>query len=105
MVERIYNGGEFVKDNIENEVNKKWMKVVENSKLLTNSFKLISFDYLCKWLLAQDNLDKIDKKKYITNITEKKDTPVITESKLVYDSVKNIPDNSIEFRSIENICM
>jgi hypothetical protein len=72
MVDRVMNGGKYFKKNINTDnMTKYWKIAYEHNDLITKSFKLISFECLCRWLNNRKSLECKKHIDYIYNIMSK----------------------------------
>lgn len=63
LLERVYNGDNIIINNPDiTLLDKKYHYLVteENNKIITDSFKQISYELLCRWLEKRDTITKID---------------------------------------------
>ncbi len=68
LLDRVHNGGKVILDNPDiTLLDKKYHHLVtdENNKIITDSFKQISYELLCRWLENRDSITKTDHLKKI----------------------------------------
>lgn len=97
--DRIINGDELIlQDQIPiNKLSNKWKECVQNNNIVTNSYKMISYECLCKWLESGNTTFKIDIIKYIDKILNNNKKILTEESKDKANKIiLNIPDLQLE---------
>jgi len=97
LEDRVSNGGNvFLEDRMPiSSLSKMWQKVMLENKLVTNSFKLISFEQLCRWLETRDDTSKIEWIKYIDRVLSKEGLNLVpTANSLIY-SLSKLEDNQL----------
>ncbi|GEM_PF-2928129 len=70
VISRVLNDDGLIFKNTENldeKLPRNWKLAIENNRVVTNSFKLISFEFLCRWLEQRNTLYQIEKLKSIDN--------------------------------------
>lgn len=90
--DRISNDGKFLKDNFDpNSCSKMWTKVYEDVDLVTNAYKLISYEMLCRWLENKSDTVRLNYMKYIDNIIRK--PKVISSAASLFKSLSSTIPN------------
>ena len=105
VTDRVLKGGLFFKnvDSLDNNISSNWKLAIEQNDIVTNSFKLISFEYLCRWLEQRSTLYQIEKLKHIDKILNYKNesgTILFTNSKALMLGLQKI--NSLQL-TIEDL--
>ncbi len=116
LQERVANGGNFFKEYVSSSDFGKWVKLLESktidkkvgnndkiydlNELVTNSFKLVSFEQLCLWLEKADDLKKIEWVKYINDTVDKHIGVGFKKDDLM-TVLKGIPDNYLTESEID----
>ena len=102
---RVDSGGKFfLEDRIGiSQIPKKWQKIFLENNLVTNSYKLVSFEMLSRWLDKVDSLDKIKHKSYIEKMLSKKDQSLINDSNYLLESLTSLEDLYLEPKNIESL--
>ena len=75
--------------------NKYVNKIIEQEEKLNKSFKLISFEMLCKWLEKKASLKEIETLKYFDNILSKNNFEIISDKNVFKYMMNQLPDNKI----------
>lgn len=101
LEDRVSSGGNFFKDNINWSVDKvgsKWHKLINKvgsdkiDDICTKSYRLISFECLCRWLEEKDTTNKINTLRNMNSILDKLDVKPIPDSKVFFSSIKSLKD-------------
>lgn len=83
----------FLEDRIGmNQMSDLWRKIFIKNEDITRSYKLISFESLCRWLEKEDNTDKIKYLRYMDKLLNKEDIKVIPTAKSFITSLQIIED-------------
>lgn len=110
--ERLTNGGTFLKSFDSNKDYGLWNKVLETkvkknkkekdeskieyfdiNELLTNSYKLQSFEQLCRWLEKKDTTSKYDWLHYIDQVLDKHKQELIPSANSFMKAASTLEDN------------
>lgn len=99
LIDRVSSGGKFLKEDISEQDIKtsegNWINIYENNDLVTNAYKLISFECLSRWLEENNKTEKIEYRRYIDNILSKEKT--IDDFQLFWNSInKSLCDICLE---------
>ena len=98
LQERIDSNGKFfLEDRMGiSQMSKLWQKAFVENQQVTNAYKLISFESLCKWL-DENQLDMncIKMRKYIKEVLDKKDIQLIPNAKSLCISLSGFEDLQI----------
>lgn len=102
VLERVLKKNSYFKnlDNIDENIPKNWDIALKENEVITRAFKLISFEYLCKWLENGSSLYSIDKLKDITSILNFKETnkdEIFVSVKPLYNGLKNLKSLKLGF--------
>lgn len=92
--DRISNGGKlFLEDKIGmNQMSDLWRKVFIRNDDITMSYKLISFESLCRWLEKEDNTEKLKYIRYVDKLLNKNEIKIIPTAKSFITSLQIIED-------------
>lgn len=113
LQKRIDAGGFFLNRNIPfhdpSQVGDRWKKLYDRvgedeiNRICTNSYKLISYESLCRWL---ENFDKLEKDKIIKEIDkvlDKSNIKRIPSSRIFLESISKLRDCKITEREVNNL--
>lgn len=105
LEERISNGGKiFLEDRIGlGYMSELWRKVFLRNDLVTQAYKLISFESLCRWLENRSSTDKIEYIKYVDKLLNKEGIQKIPTPKSFITSLQVIEDLYLTEDTIENL--
>lgn len=103
--ERVSNGGKvFLEDKIGlNQMSELWRKVFIRNDLVTQAYKLISFESLCRWLETKSDTNKIEYLRYVDKLLTKEGVQVIPTPKSFMTSLQVIEDLYLTEDVIENL--
>jgi len=100
--ERVHNGGKFFHEDkvpLKNMSNS-WQKAVIHNDLVTNAFKLISFEQLCLWMERTGATTYI---KYINDVLKKEGVKTIPSAKSFLSSLEMLEDNYLREDNVNNL--
>ncbi|MFW6002221.1 MAG: hypothetical protein ACOCQD_02690 [archaeon] len=98
IVDRVRNNNSFLKEEaFSMKTDKLWDKVKENHEIVTNAFKLISYECLSRWFENIDNLNMKKSYQYINQILTKE--KVIADKDFV-DVLKQLPDLKLKKENV-----
>lgn len=111
IYDRVFTNNELIlKPNLEYTITNKninvekyWNLALENNELLTKSFKLISFENLCKWLEFPDKSEKLENIEKIKNIIEKNNIEEYKDSVSVNTYLNRLPNFILKESMIHTI--
>ncbi len=119
--DRISSGGYFLKSFDSNkDYGKLWNKILSSqikkykgdklnnevfdiNELLTNSYKLQSFEQLCRWLEKKDTTSKFDWLRYIDGVVDKHIEELIPTPRAFLQAASKLEDNYITENDISSI--
>lgn len=103
--DRISSGGKiFREDQIGiGSLPKQWKNVFLNNDLITMSYKLISFESLCRWLEIKNTTEKIDYINYMDKILYKDGINIVPSSDSFCLSLANIEDLYLNKETIQEM--
>jgi len=92
--DRISKGGKlFLEDKIGmNQMTDLWRKIFIKNDDITMSYKLISFESLCRWLEKKDNTEKTKYLRYVDKLLNKDEIKIIPTAKSFITSLQIIED-------------
>ena len=116
--ERVASGGMFLKSFDPNKDYGPWNKILTKqvkkhkfesnqegfydiNTLITDSFKMISFEQLCRWLEKQECTEKIDWLKYMNLITDKPLQNTISTPGILATALASLEDNYLTEQDME----
>ncbi len=106
-INRVQSGGKLLDESALpfSTLGKNWQKAVRENDVITNAFRVISYEMLCKYLEEENTTNKIEMLEYIKNILEKKSIEIVTES--IADKFmgmfKKIPDIRLDDSEIISV--
>lgn len=105
LEERISIGGKiFLEDRIGlGYMSELWRKVFLRNDLVTQAYKLISFESLCRWLENGSSTDKTEYIKYVDKLLNKDGIQTIPTPKSFITSLQVIEDLYLTEETIENL--
>ncbi|MCK5016584.1 MAG: hypothetical protein KAS32_05860 [Candidatus Peribacteraceae bacterium] len=103
--DRVSEGGKFLKeDEIGiSSLSNKWKKALISNDVVTASFKMISFEILCRWLENKSTTEKMDYLNYIDKITYKTDIIQSPSAKALHAVISQLEDYKLEDKTITNL--
>lgn len=89
---RVAQGGKLFKEDVMGvcEMPNIWRKVFIENDLVTKSFKMISFEMLCRWMEKKDNLNKINYIKYMDKLLDKSDIKMIPSTRSFFKPLQKM---------------
>lgn len=91
---------------IKNTVQELWKKSLQENEIVTNAFKVISYELLSKWLEKEDNTSKIKNINYIKDTINKSNIkPIESEEEITnfVNMTKKIKDMKLSENTIKNL--
>lgn len=102
--ERIRNGGDFfvnIDSDFYGKLSKDVKKMYDHNKLITNSYKLISYDMLISWLYKPDDTEKKNLLDYIDKILNKTNISMIPSARSLLEGMYKLEDCWLEEEDIQ----
>ncbi len=95
-IERVHSGGNLLIETAVSfsSLDANWQKAIRENATVTDAFKVINYEMLCKYLEEQNTTNKIEILDYIKNVLEKNSIEIINENvtSQFVDLFKKIPD-------------
>lgn len=103
ILDRILSGGKMIPEDSVGLALKYplWKEVLQNNDLVTCGFKLISFEYICRWIEKQSDLESIEHSKYLNKILNKEE--LFSSSKSLIKGLNFIEDMYITEEGFSNL--
>ncbi|MCK5018209.1 MAG: hypothetical protein KAS32_14225 [Candidatus Peribacteraceae bacterium] len=105
LEDRIASGGKFFKEDVIgiSSMPKKWQKAFIENDIVTDAFKMISFEMLCRWLENKSTIKKMEKLDYIDKITSKDGIAQAPNSEEFHKGVSILEDYKLSDETIVNL--
>ena len=103
--DRVSNDESFFKKlDITDKYGKKCKEALENHQVVTDAYKMISFEMLSRWLESGNHTEKLKRTNYINDILSKKEIKPISDHAVFFETLqKQIPDFSLSENHVKNL--
>jgi len=103
--ERIEKGGNFFRElTVPIHLSDKDKVILSSNDIVTQAYKLISFEMLSRWIDKETDLNSINYRKYINNIINKINIITIKSVNVLYSSIlSNLKDNYLNRDTVNSL--